>query len=193
MNPDLPPHLHATRDLLRQSLHREDSESPPPIPEDLQADLERQLGSRTSRRTTRTASASWPRQILSWLTTPAFGVAALAIAALGFTLSSRFGHDPFRGQSTADPIPPAPRIILLQASQADRQALLDSGRFDPEAVQIQSSTPANSPALILDFSTREMTYQDLHGAHPPIGFPDDPSKLPEVVADEITRHSLESH
>ncbi len=193
MNPELPSHLHSTRDLLLGSLriHPEDQASA--MPADLLADL-------TSRfevpapAAVQTPSLSWFAKIQSFVARPAFGVAALAVVILGLALPSMMAPAPvatgFRGAATAVAPSESVRILLVQAPADIVSSLENSGDFETGAIASVSSIPADSSAarVIVNFETSEISAISADGTVISTdALPADPVALSAAIATAVSR------
>ena len=141
MNPELPEHLQATAALLSRSLPRHCRESSPAIPADLLGDL-----SRKSVVESPSAKLVWFERARSWVSSPAFGLAAAALVVIGFfapALMNPAGtaapQETFRGTHVVNTTSNA-AIVLITDHSDTRRLLEESGLFDMSIV-IETSDP----------------------------------------------------
>lgn len=160
MNPELPPHLHPIRDLLKGSLHTHPTDQAAVMPADLLADLTNRF--QTPALATAHVPSSWFERIQSFVSRPAFGVAALAVVILGLALPSLIAPTPtgsgFRGTTAIAP-GESVRIILVQAPAGIRTSLETSGDFETGAISSISGTPAGQSGshVVVDFVKSEIS------------------------------------
>lgn len=153
MNLDLPPHLESTRDLLAGSLQLHATEHAPAVPADLLNDLDRRFNAAPVAAAT-CQPRSWFEVVQSFISRPAFGMAALAIAILGIFVPPMI--ETFRGT----PYPPTEshniRIVLIQPPAGFQQALagvIESGIISSAA----SSESFAGPRVLVDFEASTIT------------------------------------
>jgi hypothetical protein len=193
MNLDLPPNLHATRNLLAGSLQLHATEQAPAVPADLLNDLSRRFNTAPVAAAT-TQSRSWFEAVQSFIARPAFGMAALAIVILGISVPRMIDSGPrssgsFRG---ATPIPAQThnfRIILIQSPAGFQQALKDAGDFESSMISSATSTDGiTGPRVLVDFTTSTITALNASGETVHTApLPKDAEEISAAIATAVSR------
>lgn len=193
MNLDLPPNLHATRNLLAGSLQLHATEQAPPVPAHMLSDLVNRFDSAPITATS-VQSHSWFAAVQSFIARPAFGMAALAIVILGISVprmidSATRTSGGFRG---ATPIPAQAqnlRIILIQSPAGFQQTLKDAGDFESSMISSATNTDGiTGPRILVDFVTSTITA--LNASNETIytaPLPKDAKEISAAIAKAISR------
>ncbi len=194
MNLDLPPNLHATRDLLARSLQLHATEQAPALPADLLNDLTRRFNSATVLAAS-IHPRSWFEAVQSFIARPAFGMAALAIVVLGISVprmidsTSAPTSGSFRGVVSPTAATSSIRIILIQSPAGFQQALANLGDFESDMISSATSSDSiNGPRILVDFVTSTITAvsasdKKIHTAPLPMGA----EEISAAIATAISR------
>jgi hypothetical protein len=193
---DLPPHLHATRDLLMRSLPVHVLEQAPPMPAGLASDLLSRFEPRAARMTI-TAPASFFGKLRAFLATPGFGMAATAVVVLGLGIPLLSNKEPesFRGDNPPSATASEGTAICFVGRNKTLQAAIEkSGNFEVSAFRSAATSDAAltlaGPKVLVDFTTDTITAYDAAGkvVHT-LKFPDQSSRVAGAVADAVSRAS----
>lgn len=115
MNPDIPQHLHATRDLLMASLSTHPSEEAPALPKGLLEDLTQSVAIQPTA-PARSRMAGMMESLRDMLGSSSFGTAAAALAVVAITTSVVLRPDgDWRGGPPPVPIEVTAQVILVGA------------------------------------------------------------------------------
>ena len=181
MNIELPQHLKATADLLSSSLRPHPQDTAPPIPKSLLSDLSRRFEQARPASVTQASKVSWFEKARSFVSTPAFGLAAAAMVVLGFFApavmtppQSEAPTESFRGANVVETASNA-TIVLITDNSDTRLLLEESGLFDMSVV-IETSDPLVAATI----STAKLLVDVKGGAI--VGYND---KSREVLADQL--------
>jgi hypothetical protein len=191
MNPELPRHLHSTRDLLMGSLRVHQTEKASEMPAELLSDLSTRFEATAA---VRAPSLSWFEKIQSFIARPAFGVAALATVILGLALPGILAPAPtgsgFRGAATSVAPAESIRILLVKAPADFVKSLENSGNFELGAIFAVSSIPTGPSAarVIVDFAKSEISAIAADGTVISTdAFPADSAALSRAIAVAVSR------
>jgi hypothetical protein len=194
MNLDLPPNLHATRDLLAGSLQLHATEQAPAIPADLLNDLTRRFNSAPVVAAS-IQPRSWFEAVQSFIARPAFGMAALAIVVLGISVprmidsTSKPTSGSFRGAVSPTVATSSIRIILIQSPAGFQQALANLGDFENDMISSATSSDIiTGPRILVDFVALTVTAvnasdEKIHTAPLPMGA----EEISAAIATAISR------
>lgn len=194
MNLDLPPNLHATRDLLAESLQLHATEQAPALPADLLNDLTRRFNSAPVEAAS-IQPRSWFEAVQSFLARPAFGMAALAIVVLGISVPRMIDSisnpvsGSFRGAVSPAAATPNIRIILIQSPAGFQQALANMGDFEKNMISSATSSDSiTGPRILVDFVALTVTAvnasdEKIHTAP----LPKDAEEISAAIATAVSR------
>ena len=195
---DLPPHLHATRDLLMRSLPVHISEPAPPMPAGLANDLMMRFEPRAAPAAgavTATAPVSIFGKLRAFLATPGFGMAATAVVVLGLgvPLLSNNSRETFRGENPPSATASEGTAICIVGRNKELQSAIEkSGSFEVSAFRSAATSDSalalRGPKVVVDFTTNKITAYKADGteAHS-MKIPDQPSRVADAVADAVSR------
>lgn len=192
MKPELPSHLHSTRDLLMGSLRSHPTETASDMPANLLADLTTHFQA-SAPAAVRVPSLSWFEKLQSFVSRPAFGLAALAVAILGFALPGMMTPAPtgtsFRGAPTSAIAGESVRIFLVGAPAHVASTLENSGDFEKGAILSVATLPgSSSPRVVVDFTKSEITTVAADGSVLATEtLPADNSALASAIAAAVSR------
>jgi hypothetical protein len=192
---DLPPHLHATRDLLMRSLPAHALEQAPPMPAGLCSDLLGRFEPRGSA-VTATTPASFFGTLRRFLATPGFGMAATAVVVLGLgipLLSNKGQTESFRGENPPGATASEGTAICFVGQNKTLQTAIEkSGNFEVSAFRNAATSDTAlalaGPKVLVDFTTDTITAYDAAGkvVHT-LKIPDQPARVAGAVADAVSR------
>ena len=165
MNPDLPQNLHSTRDLLMASMRTPSNEHAPALPKGLLEDLTRSVAYQPGS-ARQGQFSSFLNGLRSMFASPAFGVAAAAIAILAVASTVALSPvdsqqtDTFRGAanySAAESI----QVILVGAPNGMMRDLESATDFEDgiftAASSVESLQTIEGPRVIVDFTSKKIT------------------------------------
>lgn len=165
MNLDLPPHLHATRDLLMGSMKTHATEQAPALPTALLEDLTR-TASRQPIALRQNSLAGLFESLRSMMASPAFGGAAAAIMVLAIASAvilrpdASSSGDTFRGAGSFSESTSA-RVILVGASTGLQEELKAISDLERGAFSSVSSTEGieeiKGALVIVDWEAQTIT------------------------------------
>lgn len=191
---DLPPHLHATRDLLMRSLPVHAHEQAPPMPAGLSDELLMRFEPRASLVMTTTEPASFFSRVRGFFATPGFGLAAAAVVVLGLgvpLLSHQDRPDTFRGGNPGATASVGTAICFVGSNKSLQSAIEKSGSFEVSAFRSGSASEVlalSGPKVIIDFTAGTITAYNAEGevVHS-AKLPDQSSRAAGAVADAVSR------
>lgn len=195
MNPDLPLHLHATRDLLMGSLRAHPTESAPAIPAELLEDLTCSVAVPPVAR--RASGVGFFESLRSMFASPAFGAAAAAIMVLAVASTvvlrpdAGNGSESFRGAGAYAATDSA-RVILIGApvgmlSELEASTDLEDGTFF-SASGPNAAAGLEGPRVLVDFASGTITGLNAKGEKVyERSLPESVSGLSLEIASALTR------
>jgi hypothetical protein len=193
MNSELPSHLHSTRDLLTGSLRVHPTDQASAMPAELLSDLTTRFQT-FAPAAVRTPSLSWFEKIQSFVSRPAFGMAAVAMVILGLALPGMMAPAPtgtvFRGAATTVAPGESVRILLVNATADVVTSLETSGDFEKAAISSLSSLPDafSGPSVIVDFGKSAISVIDATGTLISTDeLPADSAALSAAIASAVSR------
>ncbi|MES2475051.1 MAG: hypothetical protein V4640_04675 [Verrucomicrobiota bacterium] len=191
MIPELPSHLHSTRDLLIGSLGTHPVEKASAMPTELLSELVSRFEATT---VVKAPSLSWFDKIQSFVSRPAFGVAAFAAVILAFVLPTMVAPVPtgsgFRGATSEASSADSVRIVLIQAPSQVVSSLENSGDFEKGAISAINSLPSDQtgPRVVVDFSKSEISIIRANGeVISTEALPNDSAALSGAIASAVSR------
>jgi hypothetical protein len=188
MSIELPAHLQQTADILRNSLMLRADETAPALPAGLFDDM-------AARFDTSTALPAQPNKvslfskIQSFISAPAFGMAAAALVILAVVLPMAVNtseNTGFRGGSSDNAATVSSSIVLLGAPQDIVSSLGNSGDF--EKGSLFTADTASGAKVIVDFNDAKITAitaggQSVHTA----ALPSDKAALSDAIAEALSK------
>lgn len=194
---DLPPHLHATRDLLMRSLPAHALEQAPPMPAGLAEDLMQRFEPRAHARAaaiTATAPVSFFAKLRAFLATPGFGMAATAVVVLGLgvPMLSNKEQGGMRGVPPSETLSEGTAICFVGQDKTLQAAIEKSGLFEGSAFRSATSSDAalalGGPKVVVDFAANSITAYKADGSvvHT-VKIPDQTARVAGAVADAVSR------
>lgn len=191
MSLELPAHLQPTADILRNSLMFRSDEKAPALPAGLFEDVAARFETRAAL-PVRPAKVSLFARIQSFVSTPAFGMAAAALVIVAFVLpmalktSGNNENTGFRGGSSDTAATVSASIVLIGAPQDIVSSLGNSGDF--EKGSIFTSDTASGAKVIVDFHSTTITAitadgQSVHTAE----LPGDNADLSAAIAEALSK------
>lgn len=191
MDLDLPANLQRTADILRNSLMSPAHEKVPAMPAGLFEDLTARFGA-SAAFTAPPAKISLFGKIQSFVSTPAFGMAAAALVVLTVVIpgvmepSGDNAATGFRGGSAGSQATASASIVLIGAPQDIISSLGASGDF--ETGSILTADTASGPKVIVDFdrSTVISVTADGRTVHS-AGLPADRAELSAAIAEALSK------
>lgn len=192
---DLPPHLHATRDLLMRSLPAHSLEQAPPMPAGLADELMQRFEPRAKAAAiTATTPASIFSKLRAFLATPGFGMAATAVVVLGLgvpLLSNKDGKEATRGVYSPPQETDGIAICFVGRDKELQSAIEKSGLFEGSAFRSATTSDAalalSGAKVVVDFGANIITAYKADGsvAHS-VKIPDQPARVAGAVADAVS-------
>ena len=191
MSFELPAHLQQTADMLRNSLMLRADEKAPALPADLFEDLAARFGT-SAALPARPTKVSLFTKIQSFISTPAFGMAAAALVVVAFVLpmalktSDNGENTGFRGGSAEIEGTDSSAIVLIGAPQEVISFLGNSGDF--EKGSLFTADTASGAKVIVDFHSATITAmtadgQSVHTAE----LPGDEADLSAAIAEALSK------
>ncbi len=168
MNLELPQNLQSTRDLLAGSLQMHATEKAPALPGELFDDMFRRFNPAPSVAVA-VESKSWFAAVQSFISRPAFGVAAFAVVVLGLALPNMMApttsSSAFRGAVPTETDTDGVRIVLVKAPADIQKAIEDSGDFEKGAISSVEMTASSEkgPRVLVDFEASTIIAIDVNG------------------------------
>jgi hypothetical protein len=196
MHLELPEHLHSTRDLLMRSLPVHPLEKAPAMPAGLADDLTARFGRKTVVVTRVVERTSLLGKVRAFLATPAFGIAAAVVVALGVaapTMTSKPSpQETFRGTDSPAVAGGAVTILFVGTNPALQSAVENSGNFEPSAfrssVDLASAQEVTGAKVVIDFNTEKIHAVDASGAEAySARIPARADKVAGAVAEAVSR------
>jgi len=192
---DLPPHLHATRDLLMRSLPAYSLEQAPPMPAGLADELMQRFEPRAKAAAiTATTPASIFSKLRAFLATPGFGMAATAVVVLGLgipLLSNKDGKEVTRGVYSPPQETDGIAICFVGRDKELQSAIEKSGLFEGSAFRSATTSDTalalSGAKVVVDFGANTITAYKADGsvAHS-VKIPDQPARVAGAVADAVS-------
>ena len=185
----LPSDLQQTAEILRKSLVPRNDGNAPAVPAGLLDDLTARFGKNSHVIASREISRF--RGIRSFVSTPAFGLAAAALVILTVALPpalriSGGTATAFRGGSAETAAPTSTSIVLIGAPRGIAESLGESGDFEKGSILTADNAPGSK--VVVDFNESTITSvaadgQPLHTA----GLPADRAELSAAIAEALSK------
>lgn len=191
MSFELPAHLQQTADILRNSLMLRADEKAPALPAGLFEDLAARFET-SAALPSRPTKVSLFTKIQSFISAPAFGMAAAALVIVSFVLpmalktSDNSENTSFRGGSADIGATDSSSIVLIGAPQEVISFLGNSGDF--EKGSLFTADTASGAKVIVDFNSATITAmtadgQSVHTAE----LPGDEADLSAAIAEALSK------
>jgi hypothetical protein len=193
MNLELPQDLQSTRDMLAGSLQMHASEKAPSLPGDLFEDMFQRFSQAPSVATA-VESRTWFAAIQSFISRPAFGVAAFAVVVIGLALpnmmSPTVANAGFRGAVPVETATGNVRIVLIKAPSDIQKLIESSGDFEKGVISsVEMTAGADTGARVLvDFGAYTITAIDANGeAIHAATLPGDSNEISSAIALAVSK------